>query len=291
MAEKFEQNLNKDITVNTSVAWSKKTEYLANNVSLHNTNDLKAKQESLVDDPGDFYNDNKMNTIQDKTHEVKEVESGVFVYEIQDKRNIGFGKNINSEKPTPYQIDFVVNWPLVQDEITYVTKKDTQGNEYQDPYMLPRWWYIDNGKQEKPFIDPEPIWKNFGDNNWIFGLDTYWNFHIVPYADLNNTNIDWQWAFQNWPILLLDGQNPHNPNTQSKYNRSWIWYRANGTSIVIYSETPKNFYEFADLFKKQGCVCAMYLDGLTDYAGYVDGKGNHWYLNDIAIKLQFFTQP
>lgn len=249
------------------------------------------KENNLVSNPADLYDGRLQTNTQEKKYEVKEVESGVFVYEVKDKKNVGFGKNIESiDKVADYQIDFVVNWPLVKDEITKVITVDENGQQHEEEYMLPRWWYIDNGQQQQNFIDPAPIWKNFGDNNWIFGLDKNWNLYVVPYADLNKKQIDWQWAFQNWPILLLDGQNPHSPNTKSKLNRSGIWYKKDGTLIVIYAEKPVNFWEFAELFRKQDCTNAIFLDGETSYAGYADKGVSHWYLKDNAIKLQFYLQ-
>ena len=68
------------------------------------------KENNLVANPADLYDGGLQTNAQEKKYEVKEVESGVFVYEVKDKKNVGFGKNIESiDKAADYQIDFVVN--------------------------------------------------------------------------------------------------------------------------------------------------------------------------------------
>ncbi|MBP6910041.1 phosphodiester glycosidase family protein [Patescibacteria group bacterium] len=84
--------------------------------------------------------------------------------------------------------------------------------------------------------------------------------HLVSYKDIKNTNILFKWAFQNGPMLVVDGKNTRG-TSDTKWNRSGIGYRRDGSVVVIYSDKPVTFREFADLFVNEGCTNAMYLDG------------------------------
>jgi uncharacterized protein YigE (DUF2233 family) len=89
-------------------------------------------------------------------------------------------------------------------------------------------------------------------------------------------------------MLVLDGKNVRWTST-SLYNRSGIWFKADGSAIVIYSDEPVTFRQFADKFLEQGCTNAIYLDW-GPAAGYQDETWAHGQLNANATKLQFFHQ-
>lgn len=215
-----------------------------------------------IPDPENFYNDNQ------QISESKEIYEPLKVYEIKNINEVGFGKQSTK---TDLQ-SFTVNWPLFWSD------------------NKPVWWYIDNNNKLKEFIDPSIGWWNFAVDNWIFGLSTDGSLYLIPYANIENENISFKWAFQNWPMLILDGKNMReNWTSTSKYNRSGIWFTQWWKAIIIYSDEPVTFKEFAQLFVDRGCNNAIYLDGWPA-AGYQDETGSHWQLAADAIKLQFFNQ-
>lgn len=260
MVENLEQDLHEKTLAGAISAWSQAEDYSAAQriQAMHDT------QTEEVPNPEDFY-DTPPGDI-----EAKETYEPLKVYEITNISDVGFGTN----SLTTADLSFTVNWPLFGDD------------------NLPVGWYIDNGVQKKNFIDPSSLPKekqgNFAVDNWIFWFWTDWTLHLIPYGE-RNKNISFARAFQNWPILLLDGENKRNPEWTSKNNRSGIWFTPEWKAFVLYSDEPVTFYEFAELFKVQGCTNAIYLDG-NIAAGYEDATGPHWKLEKDAIKLQFYHQ-
>jgi len=193
------------------------------------------------------------------------------IYEIKNIDDVGFGISSSTTK----HLSFTVNWPLYGDD------------------KIPVWWYIADDRQVKNFIDPNLLpdkekgnFAKYG--NWIFGLWTDWKLHLIPYDDYKNNPISFKRAFQNWPILVQDGVNKR-WTSETKCNRSGIWFTEKWIAKVIYSDAPITFREFAQLFIQNGCTDAIYLDGWPP-AGYEDATGAHWQLDSKAVKLQFFHQ-
>ena len=163
----------------------------------------------------------------------------------------------------------VVNWPLFWSD-----KK-------------PMWWYIDKWTSMKSRIDPASIWQNFGTRNWIFWVDAQWIPHMYPYADIpKNQHITFQWAFQNWPILVQNGTNVCWSST-TEYIRSWLWFTKDWKIKIIISNEPITFSWFANLFVQQWCTDAMYLDWWPT-AWLITKQWLEWQLDPEAQKLQFF---
>lgn len=273
MVETFEPDIHEESIARSLATWSQAegSSAVQRIQAMHDT------QAEEVPNPEDFYD------MPQSAIEAKETFEPLKVYEITNIADVGFGTN----SLTTEDLSFTVNWPLFG--------KDNQ----------PVGWYIAPVKEEeekrenekkspkvKDFINPaslppEEQW-NFAVDNWIFWLDEDWALHLIPY-DERNDDIDFTRAFQNWPILLLDGENRRNPESTSRYSRSGIWFTPEWRAFVIYSDEPVTFYEFAELFKKQGCTNAIYLDG-NIAAGYEDKTGSHGQLDKDAIKLQFFHQ-
>jgi uncharacterized protein YigE (DUF2233 family) len=59
----------------------------------------------------------------------------------------------------------------------------------------------------KDFIDPAIGGGNFAIDNAIFGLGTDGMLHLIPYKDIDASSISFKRAFQNGPMLVLDGKN------------------------------------------------------------------------------------
>ena len=180
--------------------------------------------------------------------------------------NIGFG--ISSSCSTNEYLDFCVNGPLV------------------NPNQLPVGGYIDNGVQKQNWSDPVKAGGNFSTTNGIFGLGTDGQMYMVSHSEAY-TLPSMKWAFQNGPILVKDGKNVRGTST-SKYSRSGIGYTSAGTLIVIIALEPVTFWEFAEMFVKENCVNAIYLDG-GPYVGYSDDSGAYGTMVSEATRLQFFN--
>ena len=72
-----------------------------------------------------------------------------------------------------------------------------------------------------------------------------------------------QYATQSGPMLLTDGViNPiFQPQSSSRKIRNGVGVLSPTRVVLIISETPVNFYEFAQVFAGLGCTQALYLDG------------------------------
>lgn len=180
--------------------------------------------------------------------------------------NIGFGKmsNVSSNE----YMDFCINGPLV------------------GPNQLPVGGYIDNGIQVQNWVNPDQAGGNFAVDNSIFGLGFDGYLYMVPVSEAYKLP-QMKWAFQNGPMLVQHGQNVRG-TSQSRFVRSGIGYTPEGEVIVIITKDPVTFSEFADMFVKEGCQDAIYLDGDRIYVGYADESGSYGMVED-AIKLQFFN--
>ncbi|MBP9715058.1 MAG: phosphodiester glycosidase family protein [Candidatus Pacebacteria bacterium] len=179
--------------------------------------------------------------------------------------NVGFGKASNCS--TNEFMDFCVNGPLVGDNNS------------------PVGGYIDNSNTIQEWVLPESGGGNFAVGNSIFGLDKEGHFHMCSFEE-RNTLPEMVWAFQNGPALVQNGKNVRGTST-TKFSRSGIGYDSKGTLVVIVSLRPVTFYEFADLFVKENCINAIFLDG-GPYVGFSDNTKTYGMVSE-AMKLQFFN--
>jgi uncharacterized protein YigE (DUF2233 family) len=184
-----------------------------------------------------------------------------------DNTNIGFGKASNVT--TNQYMEFCVNGPLVGDN------------------NLPVGGYVDNKVQIQDWEIPENGGGNFAVRNSIFGLGQDGHFYICSYEERNNLP-KMQWAFQNGPLLVKEGINSCG-TSQTRFMRSGIGITKDNNIVVIVSLTPVTFTEFADLFVKENCIDAIYLDG-GPYVGCADKGASYGSLVTEAIKLQFFKK-
>ena len=149
-----------------------------------------------------------------------------MVYEVKNIYDVGFGK---TSKRTDMQ-SFTVNGPLFD-----IDKK-------------PVWWYIDGENTKKEFIDPTTKPGNFSVDNGIFGVWSDGKPHLISYEEYKKNPIKFKRAFQNGPMLMYNGKDMRETGTsETKYNRSGIWFTPGWDMIVIYSENPVTFKEFTKL--------------------------------------------
>ena len=197
-----------------------------------------------------------------------------MLYEVYNNTDVGFGTN----DKTSFDLNFICTGPLT----------DNRGN--------PVGGYIDNYYQKQKWILPRYGGGNFSVRNGIFGVTKDGMPILVRYNDFYKKSYNLKWAFQNGPILVFNGINKSGTSTSKNY-RSGIGFKANGNIIVIITKDVVTFKEFSDLFIKNGCTNAIYLDGypnINGYVGYCFGAGTNeqrlgLYFKNV-IKLQFFHQ-
>ncbi len=125
------------------------------------------------------------------------------------------------------RISLVINGPLVKHD------------------GLPVGGYILEERQIKFWIEPLVGGGNFELDNGIFGRGIDGEIYMVHYESRQNLP-EMEWAFQNGPILVESGNNLHfNSNMNSKYTRSGIGYKLDGTIVIIVTLTPMNLWDFA----------------------------------------------
>lgn len=187
-----------------------------------------------------------------------------FVFETSNP-NVGFGTF--SKCSDNVLLDFVVNGPLVGSD------------------GLPVGGYIDNGGQKKSWVRPDDGGGNFAVDNAIFGLGQDGQFYMLSYTE-RHILPPMKWAFQNGPVLVRDGLNVRGTSA-TKFVRSGVGYTPAGNLIVIISDRPVTFREFAEYFVQAGCVSAIYLDG-GPYVGWSNSSRASGMV-ETATKLQFYN--
>jgi len=187
----------------------------------------------------------------------------VFTFN-SDSLEVGFGKKSMISKDSP--MTFVVNGPLYGAD------------------SLPVGGYVDNFHQVKIWQNPTEFGGNFAVRNCVFGRKTNGKFFMSSY-DNQSSSDSIQWAIQNGFSLVIGGKNVCNPNSDSNTSRSGIGYREK-MLVVIISENVITPYKFAELFIREGCSDAIFLDGGPE-VGY-SYKDHNSLSKSSAIKLQFF---
>lgn len=141
-------------------------------------------------------------------------------------------------------------------------------------------------------IPPDPVGGNFALKNAIIGLDENEQMRIFKYGDPVLDKTKFIWAFQNGPYLLIDDVNDHNPESTNKFIRTGLGYNDANELVFIKSSQPVSFYEFAQIFKTEGCKNAIYLDGNVEkYLGYkVTDKSTQETHEDPVMEGRFVLQ-
>lgn len=202
------------------------------------------------------------------------ITSQAVIFKASNNWNIGFGKTteIKQASKNSYQLEYILNGPLVQNN-----GKPVGG-------------YIDNKNLMQSWTKPLDIDDNFNKQNGIFGKVKNDRMVLIPYQEFDKET-EFEWAFQNGRILLLDGKNDHNPNSSNKLIRSGLGFNSSGELIGIISKIPVSFYELSEIFKSQECTNAIFLDGADTYTGFrsKDRTDNIGIFHPDAIKIQFYS--
>jgi len=202
----------------------------------------------------------------------------VFLYP-NNNDDIGFGFYQDCNE----QLSYVVNGPLYGKD-----GKPVGGYVVREQlYRATTKEYYEIGRQVKNWVDPVDYGGNFKEDNGIFGLTMSGDMILQRYENWIQKPKNLLWGFQNGMILLLEGTNLHGKSSQSKYVRSGVGYRDDGSLVVAISKTPINFYELGEVLRNQGCRNAIYLDGSMVAVGYCSPKASYGFDPD-AIKIQFY---
>ena len=137
--------------------------------------------------------------------------------------------------------------------------------------------YIKDGIVQQPFVTPQSGGGNFADNNGVIGQKKDGSKFLLNYDQWTHKNFndaDVAWAFQNGPILEMNGNNPHSPSTARRdIPRTALGFNAAGDMVIIASKGPSNMFDMGEALKKEGAVGGIFLDGAN--VGYLaDGKQN-----------------
>ncbi len=197
-----------------------------------------------------------------------------FVYLFPNNNvDIGFGKSAT----TNTDLSLVVNGPLYGSDMLPVGGYVVLENK--DGLVVP--------VQKKAWVNPANYKGNFAEDNGIFGLSTSNQMILMRYKDWEKQPEDLLWGFQNGMILLLKGKNLHSVSSASKYIRSGIGYRDDGSLVIVVSDIPINFFELGLALQNAGCQNAIYLDGSSSAVGYRTLQSTVGLQHD-GVKLQFY---
>lgn len=100
--------------------------------------------------------------------------------------------------------------------------------------------------------------------NGVFALDAQQHAAIYTTAQWAvAAPQDVHYATQSGPMLLIDGViNPiFDPQSRSRKIRNGVGVISPTQVVLIISDTPVSFYDFAQIFAGLGCTQALYLDG------------------------------
>jgi uncharacterized protein YigE (DUF2233 family) len=138
-----------------------------------------------------------------------------------------------------------------------------------------------NAGMYKPDNTPQGLY--IENHTPLFPIDTstgIGNFYMKPngvfYIDVNNDakicatqhftyNNNIKYATQSGPMLVIDGKihDSFKVGSNNLNIRNGVGILPNNEVLFAMSKKEINFYDFAQYFKEQGCVNALYLDGLV----------------------------
>jgi len=133
-----------------------------------------------------------------------------------------------------------------------------------DSEFSPQGLFIQDSKVVKP-LDTSPGNGNFYlKPNGVFHITSDNKAAICKTEDfINNGQI--KYATQSGPMLIADGK-IHPAFKEGSHNihiRNGVGILPDGKVLFAMSKIRVNFYDFANYFKEQGCLNALYLDGFV----------------------------
>jgi len=155
----------------------------------------------------------------------------------------------------------------LSDAVAREDKFAMNGQMYKSPGFSPVGLYVENRKikHQLNLVNNDKV--NFGINpQAVFFVDTNGKAGIV---DAKKTDVkSYKWATQLAPMLLQDGNiNPKIKNFKGTCrNRNGVGINKEGKILFLFVPQQTTLPEFAELFRKYGCITASYVDGsVFDY--------------------------
>jgi len=143
-----------------------------------------------------------------------------------------------------------------------------------DQNQIPIGLYFENGKKINSLntkkINPNkngPIPNFYLNPNGVFYVTTDNKVGICTTSLYQQDSIT-KFATQSGPMLIIDGRiNPiFSQNSNNFQMRNGVGILPNNELIFAISKNRVTFYDFANYFKEQGCINALYLDGYISKA-------------------------
>ncbi|UII20321.1 phosphodiester glycosidase family protein [Fulvivirga ligni] len=129
----------------------------------------------------------------------------------------------------------------------------------------PQGLYIENGELKSEINLKNSTYGNFYmQPNGIFYLTENGDANVITTSEFKHSS-DVTYATQSGPMLLIKGE--YHPKfmmgSSNLHIRNGVGILPNGHVLFAMSKKPVNFYDFATLFKQNGCEDALYLDGFV----------------------------
>ncbi|MEC7120702.1 MAG: phosphodiester glycosidase family protein [Pseudomonadota bacterium] len=124
--------------------------------------------------------------------------------------------------------------------------------------------------------------------NGVWAIDQRGRSHILPTAQVSPAKIaEWRWATQSGPMLLINGEihAAFQPHSTSRKIRNAVGQLDDQRLVLVISEAPINFYDFALFFREiLGVKNALYLDGSISSLYDAHSRRMDW-RDDLGVML------
>ena len=176
--------------------------------------------------------------------------------DLQKQRVRFFWKDPRGEH---YERIDAVNKELAQQQTNLLYA--VNGGIFQED-LTPLGLFIQDQKVQAPLNKRRGYGNFYVQPNGVFYITKQQKAGIVSTASFKQVSSITD-AIQSGPMLLIDGLiNPLFTKGSSNVNiRNGVGIKPDNTVVFSMSKRPVNFYDFANYFKTQGCVNALYLDG------------------------------
>lgn len=136
------------------------------------------------------------------------------------------------------------------------------GGIFQEDYT-PLGLFIEKGIVKRRLNSRQDAYGNFYiQPNGVFYIDKTGRALIISAENFRH-NASIEYATQSGPMLLVDGNiNPKLRKGSTNFRiRNGVGLLPDGRLLFAISKGFINFYDFADYFKRKGCLNSLYLDG------------------------------
>lgn len=142
------------------------------------------------------------------------------------------------------------------------------GGMFMEGY-IPMGLYVEDGKVLRPVNRRQGTTNFYMEPNGIFLVCDDGACGIIRTVEYEGAK-GIRYATQSGPILVEDSVINPKFNRESTYTnrRNGVGIRKDGSVVLLISFQWVNFYDFAEFFRAEGCVDALYLDGAISCLWY-----------------------